>query len=113
MGFISLCSWFPPGLKRDFLVFLSEAGEYLHNLSIEPKSLTPEDLRYGYVSANMFFNLFHAGFCAPYIQNPNYMLLVDFRTKEEYNDGHLLTAIHYESFTWDMIEYPGMKKKDF
>ena len=40
----------------------------------------------GYISTNMFFNLFHAGFCAPYISNPNYLLLVDFRTREEFDD---------------------------
>lgn len=46
---------------------------------LEPTSLVPEELRYGYISANTFFNLFHAGFCGPYISNPNYMLLIDFR----------------------------------
>jgi hypothetical protein len=56
-----------------------ESCGYLDHLRLKPKSLMPEDLRYGYISANSFFNLFHAGFCAPYIANPNYMLLVDFR----------------------------------
>ena len=42
----------------------------------------PEELRFGYISPNLYFNLFHAGFCAPYIANPNYLLLVDFRTRE-------------------------------
>ena len=41
----------------------------------------PEELRFGYISPNLYFNLFHAGFCAPYIANPNYLLLVDFRTR--------------------------------
>ena len=108
----------------------AESFEYLNNLYLEPKSLTPEDLRYGYISANTFFNLFHAGFCAPYISNPNYMLLVDFRyvyvsgqrflnvslyfrgrSREEFDECHILTATHYESLSWDMIEYPGEKER--
>ena len=56
-----------------------ESNEYLDHLYLKPKSLLPEEFRYGYVSVNNFFNLFHAGFCGPYISNPNYMLLVDFR----------------------------------
>jgi hypothetical protein len=33
----------------------------------------------GYISVNQFYNHFHNGFCAPYISNPNYMLIIDFR----------------------------------
>lgn len=57
----------------------TESMHFLDNLYLTPKSLLPENLGYGYVSVNAFFNLFHAGFCAPYIANPNYLLLVDFR----------------------------------
>ncbi len=62
---------------------LTESNEYLNNLKLEPKVLLPESLKYGYISANTFFNLFHAGFHGPYIANPNYMLLVDFRSEQE------------------------------
>ncbi len=48
--------------------------------------------------------MFHAGFCGPYIANPNYLLLVDFRTREEYDESRLATSVHYESLTWDMID---------
>lgn len=51
----------------------------MNNLYLEPRSLLPEALNFGYISPNAFFNLFHAGFCGPYIANPNYLLLVDFR----------------------------------
>ncbi len=54
----------------------------MNDLYLEPKSLLPESLKFGYVSPNAFFNLFHAGFCGPYIANPHYMLLVDFRQGE-------------------------------
>jgi hypothetical protein len=59
----------------------------------------PEELRYGYISPNLYFNLFHAGFCAPYIANPNYMLLVDFRQgclKIDYK--HLMLQFTTQSF---------------
>lgn len=63
---------------RSIFVFV-ESREYLNDLMLEPRSLVPEELRFGYISTNTFFNMFHAGFCGPYIANPKYMLLVDFR----------------------------------
>ncbi len=78
---------------------------YLQNLQLKPQSLMPEELRYGYISANLYFNLFHAGFCAPYIANPNYMLLVDFRSREEYDESHLVTAVHHDRFDWASVDY--------
>ena len=66
-------------LTDDFPFLFSESNEFLNDLVREPTSLYPEELRYGYISEYSFFNLFHAGFCGPYISNPNYLLLVDFR----------------------------------
>ena len=46
---------------------------------IRPRVLIPENFRDGYISAGRFYNHFHDGLCAPYLRNPNYMLIVDFR----------------------------------
>lgn len=93
----------------------------------------PENYRDGYISVSQFYNFFHGGFCGPYIRNPHYMLIVDFRfelkciwrvtitiftskasnfselmpiaiyfrTREEFEESHIVTAIHYQSIDWD------------
>ena len=56
-----------------------ESRSYLKSLKVQPNLLSAEQFRGGYISAFQFYNQFHAGFCSPYIYNPNYMLIVDFR----------------------------------
>ncbi len=52
----------------------------MRDVKIQPNTLPADAFSgTGYISAYQFYNLFHAGFCAPYICNPNYMLVVDFR----------------------------------
>ena len=62
----------------------------------------PEELRFGYISPNLYFNLFHAGFCAPYIANPNYLLLVDFRTREP-SDHYIYLLLISKLYNSDTI----------
>ena len=69
-------------------VFISESRRFLKGLKVQPNILSAEQFRGGYISAFQFYNLFHAGFCSPYIYNPNYMLIVDFR----YFFGHIIYA---------------------
>ncbi len=57
----------------------SESREYLSDLTVEPASLSSESFREGFLSAQEFYNVYHAGFCGPYIANPNYLLIIDFR----------------------------------
>jgi hypothetical protein len=32
----------------------------------------------------------------------------DFRTRDEYNARHLVTAVHYDRFQWEAIDFRGM-----
>ena len=56
-----------------------ESEKYLEELLKRPNTLLPENYRDGYISVSQFYNLFHGGLCGPYIHNPEYMLIVDFR----------------------------------
>jgi len=71
----------------------------MKDLKLQPNNLDPENLRDGYISVDrvslayfqpsfgifniknyfQFYNYFHNGFCGPYIENPFYMLIIDFR----------------------------------
>ena len=62
-------------MSNDFI----ESRRYMRNMKIQPNTLLPEQFGGGYISSYQFYNQFHGGFCAPYICNPNYMLIVDFR----------------------------------
>ena len=42
------------------------------------------------------FNLFHSGYCSAYIQNPAYLLVVDFRTLEDWIVERVITSHHHE-----------------
>eukprot|EP00095_Tigriopus_kingsejongensis_P004571 maker-scaffold462_size163801-snap-gene-0.54 protein:Tk04571 transcript:maker-scaffold462_size163801-snap-gene-0.54-mRNA-1 annotation:"dual specificity protein phosphatase 1-like" len=85
------------------LDYQKQSREYLNDLMLEPKSLVPEELRFGYISTTTFFNMFHSGFCGPYIANPKYMLLVDFRSYEEYEQSHIHSAIHFSEISWENV----------
>jgi len=67
-------------------------------LKVEPKFLDNEDWREGLISARTFYNWFHAGFCSAYIQNPQYMLIIDFRSIEDWLKERVKTSIHYKHF---------------
>lgn len=87
------------------LDYQKQSREYLNDLMLEPRSLVPEELRFGYISTNTFFNMFHAGFCGPYIANPKYMLLVDFRSLEEFEESHVHSAMHFTAIPWDAVTF--------
>ena len=61
------------------MIFFIESEKYLEELVKKPNTLVPENYRDGYISVSQFYNIFHGGFCGPYICNPDYMLIVDFR----------------------------------
>ena len=48
------------------------------------------------VSARALFNIFHSGYCSAYIQNPAYLLVVDFRTLEDWIVERVITSHHHE-----------------
>ena len=47
-------------------------------------------------SARALFNLFHSGYCSAYIQNPAYLLVVDFRSLEDWIVERVITSQHHE-----------------
>ena len=47
-------------------------------------------------SARALFNLFHSGYCSAYIQNPAYLLVVDFRSLEDWIVERVITSHHHE-----------------
>jgi len=67
-------------------------------LKIQPKFLDNEDWKEGLISARTFYNWFHAGFCSAYIQNPQYMLIIDFRHIEDWLKERVRTSINYKHF---------------
>ena len=46
--------------------------------------LETEEWRDGLISVRTMFNMFHAGYCSAYVQNPSYMLIVDIRFIENW-----------------------------
>jgi len=93
--------------------YQKESRRFMRDIKIQPNTLLPEHFGGGYISAYQFYNYFHAGFCAPYICNPNYMLIVDFRTIEEYRESHLWTAIHHSFIRWDMSTLQDLQKYSY
>jgi len=61
-----------------------------------PVRLDTEEWRDGLVSVRTMFNLFHAGYCSAYVQNPTYMLVLDFRSLEDWIVERVVTSIHHE-----------------
>jgi len=95
------------------LDYQRESKSYLKSLKVQPNLLSAEQFRGGYISAFQFYNQFHAGFVSPYIYNPNYMLIVDFRTIEEYKKSHILTAVHHSHMRWDTSTMTDMQKYSY
>jgi len=56
---------------------------------LEPEEYKGHDLS---LSPRQFHNLFYDGFYAPYMTNPDYLLLVDTRDESAYLDDHILAA---------------------
>ena len=65
-------------------------------LKTTPGKLDTEEWRDGLVSARSMFNMFHAGYCSAYMQNPSYMLVVDFRSLEDWIVERVVTSLHHE-----------------
>ena len=40
--------------------------------------------------------MFHSGYCSAYIQNPAYLLVMDFRTLEDWIVERVITSHHHE-----------------
>jgi len=80
------------------LEYQKQSKYFLRDLAVRPRVLVPENYRDGYISPGQFYNHFHDGLCAPYLKNPTYMLIIDFRTREEFDASHLLTSIHCSKF---------------
>ena len=61
-----------------------------------PVQLETEEWRDGLISVRTMLNMFHAGYCSAYVQNPSYMLVVDFRSLEDWIVERVLTSFHHE-----------------
>ena len=80
--------------------FFSESRRYLRGLKVQPDILSAEQFRGGYISAFQFYNQFHAGFCSPYIHNPDYMLIVDFRLVQCFKSKHPSSKFSIKANFW-------------
>lgn len=47
---------------------------------------------WGWVSSKQFHNYFYEGFYAPFILNPDYMLIIDTRSEEAFHQTHIVTS---------------------
>lgn len=65
-------------------------------LKLLPNSLSSEEWREGLISPRTFFNWCHAGYCSAYVQNPSYMLIVDFRCLEDWLAERVVTSIQHD-----------------
>jgi len=61
-------------------------------LKAVPGPLDIEEWRDGLISPRTLYNTFHAGYCSAYIQNPAYLLLIDFRGLEDWVVERVATA---------------------
>lgn len=66
------------------------------DLKLTPCLMDLEEWRDGLVSARTAFNMFHDGYCSAYIQNPTYMLVVDFRCLDDWLTERVVTSLHFE-----------------
>merc|ERR1719348_2252381 len=65
-------------------------------LKTVPLKLDTEEWRDGLISPRSLFNMLHAGYCSAYVQNPSYMLVLDFRSLEDWIEERLVTSLHYQ-----------------
>ena len=65
-------------------------------LKTVPVRLETEEWKDGLISVRTMFNMFHAGYCSAYVQNPSYMLVVDFRSLEDWIVERVQTSLHHE-----------------
>ena len=79
-------------LEYQKMAATEEAG--LHSL---PKGLNLEDWgEPGLVSPRTAFNMMNAGYCSAFIQNPSYILVLDFRCLDSWLLERVVTSLHYE-----------------
>ena len=50
-------------------------------------------------SCRSLHNIFHSGYCSAYIQNYKYLLLLDFRSVEDWIVERVITSQHYNQFS--------------
>jgi len=64
----------------------------LYKLKRTPQPLEAETEADGFISCRLFHNLYYNGFYAPYICNPNYLLILDCRGERDYNRQHVMMS---------------------
>lgn len=83
-------------LKCTVDVLISASQEETKGLKTVPVPLDPEETQDRdhdhCLSARQFHNLFYDGFYAPYMSNPEYLLLVDTREETAFLERHILSA---------------------
>jgi len=65
-------------------------------LKTVPVRLDTEEWRDGLISVRTMFNMFHSGYCSAYIQNPSYMIVIDFRSLEDWIVERVITSMHHD-----------------
>lgn len=91
-------------LELFFLCFYHTASlEESKGLKKVPVPLDPEEDRNHdhSLSQRQFHNLFYDGFYAPYMSNPDYMMLLDVREENSYLERHILSARWHGTLSLD------------
>jgi len=65
------------------------------DLRVVPAPIDLQDWKGGIISPRTLYNLFHGGYCSAYIQNPTYLLVLDFRSLEEWLEERVATSLHH------------------
>lgn len=86
-----------------FLITRVASLEESKGLKKVPVPLDPEEDRNHdhSLSPRQFHNLFYDGFYAPYMSNPDYMLLMDVRDESSYLERHILSARWHGALSLD------------
>jgi len=78
------------------LEYQKMAASEMEGLKLLPTGLDLEEWRDGIISVRTMFNLFHAGYISAYIQNPTYLLVLDFRSLEDWLEERVVTSHHHD-----------------
>jgi len=85
-----------PSAMARMMEYEKMAASEMEGLKLAPTGLDLEEWRDGLISVRTMFNLFHSGYCSAYIQNPTYMLVLDFRSLEEWLEERVVTSLHHD-----------------
>ncbi|CAH1794842.1 unnamed protein product [Owenia fusiformis] len=72
---------------------------------ISPEDVATDPTPDGEVTADELYNILNEGRIDMYLYDPGYILLIDTRTLGEYNQGHIITALHHSMLSNFMLTH--------